>query len=454
MENWPRRKRVGLPWLSLPLGGLLALAVVLEAPWDDGMVAATALEEAALDPRGSLGGLEAGDASAAQTRGAAAPSRSAEIRRGETLGQILAGLDLKPAEAHALVESARTFADPRQLRPGTRWAAWTGPAGELERFDLVLAGRGEVRVERRNEAWESSFRAFEREVRRRSVRGTLEGSLEGSIARAGADGTLAYVMDDVLQWDLDFSRDLQPGDQFAVLFEEIWLEGNFTGFGEILALTYSQSNGRQLEAYRFNEAGAYYDAEGRPLEKMFLRSPMSFSRVTSRFSNRRFHPVLKVFRPHYGVDYGAPVGTPVRATASGTVLSAGWDGGGGKTVKIRHPNDYVTCYLHLSRFAEGVRSGKPVRQGDVIGYVGATGLATAAHLDYRVQHRGKWIDPLSLGGVPAEPLTSTRLADFRVARAAMQESLRGGTPFDPSQLAATSTRLAAAAPAVADRARK
>ncbi|KAB2965581.1 MAG: peptidoglycan DD-metalloendopeptidase family protein [Thermoanaerobaculia bacterium] len=438
--------------MSLPLGGLLALAVVVEAPWDEGMVAATALETAALDP---LGGLEA-DAVSSSPRGLteAPPARSAELKRGETLGQVLASLNLTPAEAHRVVESARAFADPRQLRPGTRWAAWNGPAGEVERFDLVLAGRGEVRVERRQEAWEANFRPFEREVRRRSVRGSLEGSLESSIARAGADGTLAYVMDDVLQWDLDFSRDLQPGDRFAVLFEEIWVEGAFTGFGEILALTYSQSNGRQLEAYRYAEAGAYYDAEGRPLEKMFLRSPMAFSRVTSRFSNRRFHPVLKVFRPHYGVDYGAPVGTPVRATASGTVLSAGWDGGGGKTVKIRHPNDYLTCYLHLSRFADGVRSGKPVRQGDVIGYVGATGLATAAHLDYRVQQRGKWIDPLSLGGVPAEPLTSTRLADFRVARAAMQESLHSGAAFDPSQLSGTSTRLAAAAPAVADRARK
>ncbi len=174
----------------------------------------------------------------------------------------------------------------------------------------------------------------------------------------------------------------------------------FHGLGRVLALRYLQPR-RTLEVFHYGDGDAYYDADGRPLEKMFLRAPLPYSRVTSPFSARRFHPVLKIARPHYGVDYGAPVGTPVRVTANGTVVSAGWDGGGGKTVKVRHANGFLTAYLHLSRFASGISAGARVSQGEVIAYVGATGLATGPHLDYRVQQNGRWIDPLSLKSVPA-----------------------------------------------------
>lgn len=426
--NWPKRGRTTLPWLGLPLGGLLALAVVLETPWGGGPEAGS-LEAMALDPRGALREHEA----AVEVPVEPPPARSAQLGRGETLGGVLAGLGLTASEAHAAAEASRRHLDPRQLRPGARWEAWIDPDGSLERFDLELEAKGKVRLDRTAEGWSSSFRPFAKESRWRSIQGELEGSLEGSVARAGADGTLAYAMAEVLQWDLDFSRDLQPGDRFAVLFEEVWIEGRRHGFGSIQALTYQQRDGRRHEAFRFADADGYYDAEGRPLQKMFLRSPLPFSRVTSRFSNRRFHPVLKVFRPHYGVDYGAPVGTAVRATAAGTVVSVGWDGGGGNTVKVRHPNEYLTCYLHLSRFATGVRSGTRVKQGDIVGYVGATGLATAPHLDYRVQHRGRWIDPMTLASVPAEPLSPSRRAEFQLARAAMTESLEGRRPWDPNR---------------------
>jgi murein DD-endopeptidase MepM/ murein hydrolase activator NlpD len=245
------------------------------------------------------------------------------------------------------------------------------------------------------------------------------------VVDAGAPAELAFAMAEVLQWDLDFNRDLRRGDRFEVLFEEVFLDGRARGVGDVLALTY-QNRGQLLEAYRFGDEPAYYDGDGRPLQKMFLRSPLPFTRVTSRFSHRRFHPVLKTYRPHYGVDYGAPVGTPVRATARGTVLSAGWSGGGGKMVKLRHANGYLTAYLHLSGFAAGIRAGARVAQGDVIGYVGATGLATAAHLDYRVQHGGRWIDPMELKGVEAEPLGQGDLQAFAAWRDALRESLASG----------------------------
>jgi murein DD-endopeptidase MepM/ murein hydrolase activator NlpD len=149
--------------------------------------------------------------------------------------------------------------------------------------------------------------------------------------------------------------------------------------------------------------------------------------VTSRFTNRRFHPVLKVYRPHHGVDFGAPAGTPVRVTSSGVVTLAAWtSGGGGRTVKVRHPGDYETAYLHLSRYADGIAPGRRVRQGDIIGYVGASGLATAPHLDYRVKHRGRYLDPLRLGGVPAPPLSSEELSRFVLVRDRLRAVLDHG----------------------------
>ncbi len=163
------------------------------------------------------------------------------------------------------------------------------------------------------------------------------------------------------------------------------------------------------------------------MRKLFLRSPLRYSRVTSRFSHRRFHPVLKRYRPHYGVDYGAPRGTPVRVTASGTVTFAGWDRGGGKTVKVGHPGSYLTAYLHLSGFAKGVTKGRRVEQGKVIGYVGSTGLATGTHLDYRVQHRGHWINPLSLKSVPAKPIPEEQFREFMAWRDTLRNSLTSGS---------------------------
>jgi murein DD-endopeptidase MepM/ murein hydrolase activator NlpD len=270
------------------------------------------------------------------------------------------------------------------------------------------------------------------------------------MARAGAPAELAYSVGDVLQWDLDFTRDLRRGDTFRVLFEETVVEGYEPRPSRVLAVDYGRANGRHLEAYHFGSGASagYYDAEGRPLQKLFLRSPMPYSRVTSRFSHSRFHPVLKRFRPHYGVDYGAPVGTPVRVTASGTVVSAGWDGGGGKTVKVRHPNGYLTAYLHLSGFAPGVRSGAVVRQGEVIGYVGATGLATGPHLDYRVQVNGRWIDPQSIKSVPAQAVSPLQRSEFDAVRLAMRASLDTGRGFEPPVIAVSreAPRVASTAP--------
>ncbi len=345
-----------------------------------------------------------------------------EIESGQTVGGLLASLGLENSEVHQAVEALAGHVDPRRIKAGEPCLAYYDDQARLEQLRVRQSGKGWLRLDRADETWQASWHPFQRRVEVRQIAGELEDLLDTAIQRAGGPYGLAYKMADVLQWDLDFNRDLQVGDRFRVLFEEVYLDGHFSGLGDVLALAY-ENRGQTREAYRFGEDNAYYDGEGRPLRKLFLRSPLPFTRVTSRFSHRRFHPVLKVYRPHYGVDYGAPKGTPVRATSGGVVSFAGWNKGGGKTIKIRHANGYLTAYLHLSGYA--VRSGKRVQQGDVIGYVGSTGLSTGPHLDYRVQRNGRWIDPLSLPNVPADPIAEEDLERFLNHRDGLREHLGG-----------------------------
>ena len=353
---------------------------------------------------------------------------------GETLSAALSGVGIEGPEAVEVVEQLSQWVNPRKIRPSDKYTVHFSGDGGIDAFELEIARQGRARVTRSGTEWVGRWQPFARTVKVASIAGTLTETLEGSIAAAGGETNLSILMADVFQWDLDFTRDLRTGDRFRILYETIYLDGVLDGLGSILAVSY-ENGGRRLEAYRFGDGSSYYDAEGRPIQKMFLRSPLRYSRVTSRFTQHRFHPILKRYRPHHGVDYGAPKGTPVRATANGTVVSVGWDGGGGKTVKIRHPNGYQTAYLHLSGYGRGIRSGHRVMQGDVIGFVGSTGLATAPHLDYRVQSRGRWIDPLSLKSVPTDPVPHRRLPEFLAWRDDLRRSLVDGEPFDAERLA-------------------
>lgn len=351
-----------------------------------------------------------------------------EIRRGQTVGELLGELGLAPMEVHAAVASLREHVDLRRVRPGDTCVAYLDSDLRLASFRLSVEGKGWIELERDEQSWDSIWHEFERERRLRVVRGELSDFLEASVRRAGGDSQLAYAMARILQWDLDFNRDLRLGDRFEVLYEEQWIDGQRKGVGEVVALAYD-NQGRRHEAYRHGEGG-YYDGNGRPLRKMFRRSPLDFSRITSGFTHKRFHPILKVNRPHYGVDYGAPTGTQVHVTAHGVVTFVGTSGGAGKMVQVRHSDGYETAYLHLSRFAQGLHIGSRVRQDDVVGYVGSTGLATAPHLDYRVKRQGRWIDPLSLtkDGPQAEALAQHELTRFLADRDVLRESLATGVP--------------------------
>ncbi|MCZ6507612.1 MAG: M23 family metallopeptidase, partial [Acidobacteria bacterium] len=345
----------------------------------------------------------------------------ARLRRGETMTGLFERLGVARSQANSAARAAGAHLDLRRLRAGDRYFLSYDEESALRRVSFEIPGKGRLGVRRQGTNWLADFRAFDVSSVVRRVRGVLRDTLQGSLLEADGSPILATRMADVLQWDLDFHRDLRRGDRFEILFEEIRLDGEPGGVGEVLALRY-ENRGRLFEAYRFGEAG-HYDAEGRPLRKLFLRSPLRYSRITSRFSNRRLHPVTKTYRPHWGVDYGAAVGTPVRSTANGVVHSAGWSQGGGNVVKINHADGYQTAYLHLSRFASGVKKGRRVGQGETVGFVGQTGLTTAPHLDYRVQRYGRWINPASLDNEPAAPIPSAARHLFIVGRDLLRAQL-------------------------------
>jgi len=318
--------------------------------------------------------------------------------------------------------------DSRRLRPGTLFNGLRSPRGSLEELRVVLDLRSELLFETSPSGITSS--RIEREVRSEVVRleGVVESSLFQAVSDAGGRPALAVGIAEIFRWDVDFLRDLRQGDSFVAVVDVQRIEGEFYRYGTIFAARFINKD-RAMNAVIYPDQEGrlgYYDLDGVPLRKMFLRSPLKFSRVTSYFSPSRFHPILKRRMPHYGVDYGAPTGTPVHATADGVVTLAGRNGGGGNMIRVRHPNGYETNYLHLSRFGSGVRKGVRVSQGQVIGYVGSTGLSTGPHLDYRVRHNGSWINPLRISSPPVKPLEENRLKRFLGHALAVLDLLEGG----------------------------
>jgi len=229
----------------------------------------------------------------------------------------------------------------------------------------------------------------------------------------------------VFQWDIDFSRDTRPGDAFRVLFEKVYLDGNFLRYGRLLAAEYRGARAQAAAYYHDDEALAgYYTADGQSLQRMFLAAPCRHRRISSRFNLNRWHPVLNRRVPHLGVDYAAETGTPVYAAAEGTVTYVGFNSRAGNLVKIRHAREYETVYAHLSRFARGLRAGQTVEQGQTIGFVGSTGMSTGPHLHYGMKHRGQYIDPLLQESARGAGLTGRALSDFRRRQSQLAAALQ------------------------------
>ena len=343
------------------------------------------------------------------------------VERGDTLDTILTSGGLTRGESAELTREFAKSLDVRRLRPGHLVRFHYDDDGLVDAVQMKVTGWGDLKAIRRTDGFEvTAIAAPIREIES-TVSATIDRSLYEALRDAGEGPQLVQQIVDVFQWDIDFFE-LKKGDAFSLVVRKRFAGDELIGYGPIAAARFAHK-GNVYEAFRHETPdgrAGYYARSGNPLRKQFLRAPLKFSRITSGFSKRRFHPVLNYFRPHYGVDYGAPVGTPVMTTADGVVVEAGRSRGEGNFIRIKHSSRIETSYLHLSRFAKGLKRGTKVMQGDVIGYVGMTGLATGPHLDYRVRDGGKWLDPLKLKSITPDPLGGRSLQQFRsdVARLA------------------------------------
>ena len=258
----------------------------------------------------------------------------------------------------------------------------------------------------------------------KTASGVITSSLWNTMKAQALNPVLAMDLSDIYAWSIDFFG-IQKGDKFRVIYEENFVSGKSIGIGRIFAAQFVHAN-EDFYAFRFtqNNEESYFDDKGKSLKKAFLKSPLKFSRISSQFSNSRFHPVLKIYRPHHGVDYAAPTGTPVMSIGDGTVIAKAYQAaGGGNYLKIKHNSVYTTSYMHLSKYGDGISSGVRVRQGQIIGYVGATGLASGPHLDFRVFLNGTPVNPLTIKAPPTEPVSQKNMSDYTVHRDSMMTKL-------------------------------
>ena len=267
------------------------------------------------------------------------------------------------------------------------------------------------------------------DIVRQNREAVITSSLWGAIMAEDMPYVLAAEVEDIYQWTVDFFG-IQEGDSFAVIYDEKFVNGTSVGIGRVWGAKFTHG-GKEYYAIPYAQEEdklRYWGYNGESLRKQLLKAPLKYTRISSKFSNARLHPVHKVYRPHHGVDYAAPSGTPVHSVADGTVIFAGWGGGGGNTLKIKHAGNLQTGYLHLKSFAKGIKVGTKVSQGQLIGYVGSTGTSTGPHLDYRIWKNGTPIDPLKVPQEPAEPIADAHKARFEAVRDRVVAELEGKTP--------------------------
>jgi murein DD-endopeptidase MepM/ murein hydrolase activator NlpD len=357
--------------------------------------------------------------------------RPVALRRGDTLVGALTREGLARRVSHdiaaALVEGG---ADLRRMRSRhgleITWSL-TGEPIALHYEPSPWIGFAVIATD---DGWKVKRSETRPDVRVEAVRGEVTSSLFEAVDQADESPQLVLEMVEIFSSDFDFTADTRTGDRFRLLVEKRYAGDHFVDYGRLLVAQYV-SDGRVLTGVGFERDSrhTYYDAEGRSLKKSFLKSPLEFTRITSGFTYARPHPILGGTRPHLAIDYGAPVGTPVRAVADATVAKAGWAGGNGISVTLRHRSGYETMYNHLSRLGAGVRPGARVSQRQVIGYVGSTGLSTGPHLDYRVAKNGRFVNPLSEKFVPGEPIPASERAEFLQHARAVVRQLEASAPF-------------------------
>lgn len=342
--------------------------------------------------------------------------RQENIRRGDTIAAILNRLDVSNQDSTDFLQAARGSRAMRQLKPGKTVYAQTTADGELLTLRYFFGNEELFLMEKTDDVFKMTEQSIELDTQIHMKSGVINSSLFAATDNAGIPNNIAMQLTEIFASGIDFYRDLRQGDRFTVVYETFSNDnGKRAKTGRVLAVEFI-NKGKSHQAIYFkasNGADGYYTPEGESLRKAFLLSPLTFSRVSSGFTNARFHPILKEWRAHRGIDYAAPTGTPVRATANGIISFSGSQKGYGNLVVLKHNGKYESAYGHLSRFASGMGKGKRVNQGDVIGYVGSTGMATGPHLHYELRVDGVQRDPTKVVLPTAPPIAKRDLNTFQ-----------------------------------------
>ena len=342
-----------------------------------------------------------------------------EIRNGDNPSIIFSRLGFSALEADSISKASASVLDPTRIKAGMHYCTFTTRDSiakiQYIAFAKTMTDYAVINLSKRPiEAY-----IFNKPItlKRKTVNGTITSSLWNIIKQQGADPLLAIKIADVFAWEIDFF-DVKEGDSFQVIYNEAYIDDTTALSISSIEGALFTHQGKDYYAIPFMQDSTmqFFDLDGNSLRKAFLKAPLDFYRITSRFTNARFHPILKRYRAHHGVDYAAPTGTPVRTIGDGSVIFKGYTNGGGHTIKIKHNSVYTTSYMHLSRYAKGLSVGQRVKQGEEIGYVGSTGLSTGPHLDFRVYKNGQPINPLDMEAPPSEPLKPEFRDSFNIVK--------------------------------------
>jgi murein DD-endopeptidase MepM/ murein hydrolase activator NlpD len=349
---------------------------------------------------------------------------SGKIEKGETLFDIFKKYHLDLRDLFKLREASADIYKLKNVCPSRPYKIVVDEKDKIESFAYSIDDDTILNIKCTDSGYCAEKIPVRYEKRIRYIGGIIRDNLISSMNDTDGDLMLALQLSDIFAWDIDFTTDLRKGDVFKIVVEGLYQNGKFRKFGDVLSAEFI-NNGTVYRAYRYEANGKadYYNEDGQSLRRAFLKAPLNFRRISSFFFRKRFNPILKIWRPHHGLDYAAPTGTPVSASGDGTVVFVGKRGGYGNLIELRHGNGYTTYYGHLSRIRKGIRKGKKVAQGEVIAYVGSTGLSTGPHLHYEMRINNRPLNPLSVKIPHGESVPKKELAVFRRMRFMMDTRL-------------------------------
>ncbi|HEX9759246.1 MAG TPA: peptidoglycan DD-metalloendopeptidase family protein [Nitrospiria bacterium] len=338
-----------------------------------------------------------------------------QVLPGETFFDLMKKHQFSDQEIHTMNSLSQKVFNLKKIKKGSPYTVFLNENGEVTQFELDIDGEKNFSLKRDANHWMASVEKTPYDLRKNIAQGDIQNSLYLSLDEACALTSLAASLEEIFSWDINFGTDLREGDTYSILYEERWRKGLFVGPGKVLAARF-ENQGKTFEAVFFegrNGDKGYFDPNGNSLQRKFLKSPLRFKTISSPFSKNRLHPILKIRKPHLGIDFAAPYGTPVRSSADGLVVFKGKNGGMGKMIKIRHNQTFSSAYGHLSRYSKKIEIGRSIKQGEVLGYVGSSGLATAPHLHYSFYQKGRLVNPLNIKNPNVRFLSPSELDEFK-----------------------------------------